>query len=473
MSTNKLAAERNQKILAELAIRPGNDVCADCKARNPRWASHNLGIFICVTCASIHRKIGTHVTKVKSITMDTWTKEQVDRMTEMGNVKSNTLYCPNELRHPPPPLLMADERDSELEQYIRSKYEYKLFMEKPTTTSKPGASAARSQSTPLEKADKLPTLSLPSSSGVTRPFTTSIPAIPPGSSITQSRSFSQPMNPAGPAIQPRVVSQPLTQQQLPARNQSLAHSPTSTTIPAEAAKGGVWNDLISLQTPSANSSLPLQFSQQTSVPQFGVSNTPMLSPPLGVNGATPFTTMNGFPGGATTGMGMSSMATSMNPNATFGISSVPSFQQSSQFSTPNTLSQGFGATGLNPMAQQQQQQHMLLVGQSQVQSPQPMFAPQAAQGGGQYNMMASQGHSPQPMMSTTPQLPGQFMSPSPQLYQTQAPTQFPQQGFGGLRMDMGGIGYTQQQQQQPMFPGGNPGWAQPQGNFGGQAWGSM
>ena len=22
------------------------DVCADCKGRNPRWASHNLGIFI-------------------------------------------------------------------------------------------------------------------------------------------------------------------------------------------------------------------------------------------------------------------------------------------------------------------------------------------------------------------------------------------------------------------------------------------
>ncbi|TEB32685.1 Arf GTPase activating protein, partial [Coprinellus micaceus] len=51
--------------------------CADCKARNPRWTSHNLGIFICMNCASIHRKLGTHITKVKSMTMDTWTKEQV------------------------------------------------------------------------------------------------------------------------------------------------------------------------------------------------------------------------------------------------------------------------------------------------------------------------------------------------------------------------------------------------------------
>ncbi|KAI0058316.1 Arf GTPase activating protein, partial [Artomyces pyxidatus] len=88
--------ERNQKAVLELATQPGNDVCADCKTRNPRWASHNLGIFIwrapvllgflaapyntvtcSVNCASIHRKIGTHVTKVKSLTLDTWTKEQV------------------------------------------------------------------------------------------------------------------------------------------------------------------------------------------------------------------------------------------------------------------------------------------------------------------------------------------------------------------------------------------------------------
>jgi hypothetical protein len=60
---NKITAERNQRAVLELAALPGNgeflqfwfgqqkqttltDVCADCKARNPRWASWNLGIFI-------------------------------------------------------------------------------------------------------------------------------------------------------------------------------------------------------------------------------------------------------------------------------------------------------------------------------------------------------------------------------------------------------------------------------------------
>ena len=29
-------------------------------------------------CASLHRKLGTHISKVKSISMDMWTNEQVD-----------------------------------------------------------------------------------------------------------------------------------------------------------------------------------------------------------------------------------------------------------------------------------------------------------------------------------------------------------------------------------------------------------
>ncbi|KAF8308985.1 Arf GTPase activating protein [Clavulina sp. PMI_390] len=71
-------ADKHQRILAELLTRPGNDVCAECRERAPRWSSWNIGIFICVHCASIHRKMGTHISKVKSVTLDTWTKDQVE-----------------------------------------------------------------------------------------------------------------------------------------------------------------------------------------------------------------------------------------------------------------------------------------------------------------------------------------------------------------------------------------------------------
>lgn len=45
---------------------------------DPRWASYSLGVFLCIRCAGIHRKMGTHISKIKSITMDQWTVEQID-----------------------------------------------------------------------------------------------------------------------------------------------------------------------------------------------------------------------------------------------------------------------------------------------------------------------------------------------------------------------------------------------------------
>ncbi|OCB87443.1 hypothetical protein A7U60_g5348 [Sanghuangporus baumii] len=124
---SKMTRDKNQRILLELVSQPGNDVCADCKAKAPRWASHNLGIFICVHCASIHRKIGTHITKVKSLTLDDWTKEQVENMKAIGNIKANQYWNPDEKKHPLPTNMEESERDSELEKYIRSKYEFQRF----------------------------------------------------------------------------------------------------------------------------------------------------------------------------------------------------------------------------------------------------------------------------------------------------------------------------------------------------------
>ncbi|KAF9886397.1 hypothetical protein FE257_011542 [Aspergillus nanangensis] len=76
---SKRQQSRNERALQDL-IRsvPGNDRCADCHAMNPGWASWNLGIFLCMRCAALHRKMGTHISKVKSLSMDSWSSEQVD-----------------------------------------------------------------------------------------------------------------------------------------------------------------------------------------------------------------------------------------------------------------------------------------------------------------------------------------------------------------------------------------------------------
>ncbi|KAL2020943.1 hypothetical protein VTK56DRAFT_7830 [Thermocarpiscus australiensis] len=118
---SKRQQARNEKILQDLVHNvPGNNFCADCHAGNPAWASWSLGIFLCMRCATIHRKLGTHVSKVKSLSMDSWTNEQVDNMRKVGNVVSNKLYNP-ENKKPPVPV-DADEADSAMERFIRQKY---------------------------------------------------------------------------------------------------------------------------------------------------------------------------------------------------------------------------------------------------------------------------------------------------------------------------------------------------------------
>ncbi|KAK6865001.1 UBA/TS-N domain-containing protein [Apiospora arundinis] len=118
---SKRQQARNEKALQELMHSvPGNKMCADCGSRNPGWASWSLGIFLCMRCASIHRKLGTHISKVKSLTMDGWTNDQVDNMRKVGNVASNKVYNPQNKKPPVP--IDADEADSAMERFIRSKY---------------------------------------------------------------------------------------------------------------------------------------------------------------------------------------------------------------------------------------------------------------------------------------------------------------------------------------------------------------
>ncbi|MCJ1276300.1 hypothetical protein MMC21_004105 [Puttea exsequens] len=117
---------RNERALQELIKTvPGNDRCADCGARNPGWASWSLGIFLCMRCASIHRKLGTHISKIKSLSMDSWSNEQVDSMKRNGNVNTNKAFNPQNTKPSIP--LDVDEVDAVLEKFIRQKYDQQVL----------------------------------------------------------------------------------------------------------------------------------------------------------------------------------------------------------------------------------------------------------------------------------------------------------------------------------------------------------
>jgi hypothetical protein len=39
---------------------------------DPTWTSLNLGALICMDCASLHRNLGTHLSRVRSLELDEW-----------------------------------------------------------------------------------------------------------------------------------------------------------------------------------------------------------------------------------------------------------------------------------------------------------------------------------------------------------------------------------------------------------------
>eukprot|EP00993_Chasmostoma_nieuportense_P000989 NODE_1908_length_1339_cov_7.976898_g1813_i0.p1 GENE.NODE_1908_length_1339_cov_7.976898_g1813_i0~~NODE_1908_length_1339_cov_7.976898_g1813_i0.p1 ORF type:complete len:440 (-),score=91.36 NODE_1908_length_1339_cov_7.976898_g1813_i0:20-1303(-) len=116
---------KHKQQLKEFLKHPANRECMDCTCQGPTWASLNLGIFLCARCSGLHRKVGVHISKIRSCTLDLWEPQWIKAILAMGNARGKEVY---EARLPEGyPKPDQSESNEVMEQWIRAKYELKRY----------------------------------------------------------------------------------------------------------------------------------------------------------------------------------------------------------------------------------------------------------------------------------------------------------------------------------------------------------
>ncbi|KAF8639402.1 hypothetical protein AX17_001527 [Amanita inopinata Kibby_2008] len=346
---DKTTTERHAKTLRELVKKPDNKMCADCKRHDARWASWNLGVFLCIRCSGIHRGMGTHISKVKSVDLDVWTPEQMESILKWGNHRAN-LYWEAHLRpgHVPP--------EHKMESFVRSKYETRRWAMEgppPTDPSVLEQAAPPSNTTQSEPEPQQPAAPAPRSRpthGISGSISNSRPAPPVTTRQPQphqllSANFTKSATSNQSAVQSEATTTVPGTKGSETQNDLFSldfHAPPASTAPAttgslQQPKKDVKQDILSLfSTPSP--------AAQTTNPMFNTLPSPAATPWTSAPVVTqPSTSMMGTAGvgawGTSSGWTGTAAAPTAQPNlwATPGTTTIPA-QNSSLFNTSDVWS---------------------------------------------------------------------------------------------------------------------------------------
>lgn len=84
--------ELRTNVFRKLRVQQSNRTCFDCPARNPTWISLNHGCYVCLECSGEHRRFGVHISFVRSVELDGFTKDQLSMMICGGNSKAKQFF---------------------------------------------------------------------------------------------------------------------------------------------------------------------------------------------------------------------------------------------------------------------------------------------------------------------------------------------------------------------------------------------
>ncbi|XP_050345024.1 ARF GTPase-activating protein Git isoform X2 [Nymphalis io] len=91
--------------------RSSVEVCSDCGASDPSWASINRGLLLCAECCSVHRSMGRHISHVKSLRQGSWPPSLLSMVQALTAQNVNSIWehslldtsAPKHLRKKPQP----------------------------------------------------------------------------------------------------------------------------------------------------------------------------------------------------------------------------------------------------------------------------------------------------------------------------------------------------------------------------------
>ncbi|XP_072839586.2 ARF GTPase-activating protein GIT2 isoform X7 [Pogona vitticeps] len=111
----------------------GSEVCADCSAPDPCWASINRGVLICDECCSVHRSLGRHISQVRHLKHTPWPATLLQMVETLYNNGANSIWEHSLLD---PASIMSGRRKASPQdkvhpnkaEFIRAKYQMLAFV---------------------------------------------------------------------------------------------------------------------------------------------------------------------------------------------------------------------------------------------------------------------------------------------------------------------------------------------------------
>ncbi|XP_062822636.1 ARF GTPase-activating protein GIT2 isoform X2 [Anolis carolinensis] len=110
-----------------------SEVCADCSASDPSWASVNRGVLICDECSSVHRSLGRHISQVRHLKHNPWPPTLLQMVETLYNNGANSIWEHSLLD---PASVMSGRRKANPQdkvhpnkvEFIRAKYQMLAFV---------------------------------------------------------------------------------------------------------------------------------------------------------------------------------------------------------------------------------------------------------------------------------------------------------------------------------------------------------